>query len=100
MSRTTLSLRDIWPDDYSSAVDDSISFGDVEREVGTMSQWHLWREIWLNGLIVDKDAPFTDLYGYYHPTDDYYSGSYYIPDAYDSIVDTISLDNPPKVMAA
>lgn len=94
-----ISLRDIWPDEQHYADEDSITIGDVEREVGTMSQWHSWHRAWLYGIVVDKDAPFTELYGYWNPEGDYYSGSYYIPDDYLSEVDLVSIDNPPHVLS-
>jgi hypothetical protein len=95
-----ISLRDIWPDDISFADPDHFSDDEIAHEMGLeMSQYHAWHRAWLYGIVVDKDAPFTELYGYYHPEPEYYSGSYYIPDDYLSEVELTTLDNPPRLLS-
>ena len=65
-----------------------------------ISSQSLWDNIQLFGLVADTDCPYSKLYGYWHPTEDYYSGSYYFPEEDDTEMDLISIFNPPVVDTA
>lgn len=65
----------------------------LEQKMGYVSSQYLWHSAWLYGIVVDNDAPFTDLYGFYHPEDDRPRG-YYVPDDFDTEVSILSIDTP------
>jgi len=87
---------DVSPLDYVEG--EFLSDEYLERYLGTVTSQHLWEAAWRFGIVVDNDAPMTGLYGYYHPEDDSYPGSYYVPDDFDTMVSVITLDGPTRSM--
>lgn len=71
---------DMTEDDYR---DDTVFMTDewLERNHGVVTGEHLWDAAWRFGIIVDDDL------------------SYYVPDDYDTVVSTITLDGPNRDQA-
>lgn len=76
---------------------------EIERLVGLTTSTHLWKAMWLFGIIVDDDTMESaeSLKGYWNPTGSINNrAGYYVPDDYDTEIPLVSLDSPPISGAA
>lgn len=74
----------------------------LEQKLGFCTSDYLWDAMWRFGIVVDNDTKLCaeSLAGYWNPEGSLRSrAGYYVPCDYDTTIQTVSLDNPPRLLS-